>query len=125
MQQAPPSILLTFRRGFQSLLQCFLPILFRVFLPPLTRKQALVLGFCTSEQMFAADFFQIPTHDGHPCLSGWTVPTTGPVRDLHPLADIHASQTRTDGTDAFDTLYIGCEKFPQHDIYPVGAGGVM
>ena len=32
---------------------------------------------------------------------------------------------RTDGTDAFDTLYIGCEKFPQHDIYPVGAGGVM
>lgn len=23
---------------------------------------------------------------------------------------------RTDGTDAFDTLYIGCEKFPQADI---------
>lgn len=23
---------------------------------------------------------------------------------------------RTDGTDAFDTLYIGCEKFPQHDF---------
>ncbi len=21
------------------------------------------------------------------------------------------------GTDAFDTLYIGCEKFPQHDFY--------
>lgn len=31
----------------------------------------------------------------------------------------------SDGTDAFDTLYIGCEKFPQHDIYPVGTGGVM
>lgn len=29
---------------------------------------------------------------------------------------------RTDGTDAFDTLYIGCEKFPQHDFY--GVGGV-
>ena len=31
-------------------------------------------------------------------------------------------QHRTDGTDAFDTLYIGCEKFPQHDFY--GVGGV-
>ena len=34
---------------------------------------------------------------------------------------------RTDGTDAFDTLFIGCEKFPQSD-YSVGMvdmGGVM
>ena len=31
---------------------------------------------------------------------------------------------RTDGTDAFDTLYIGCEKFPQHDLYPICVGGV-
>ena len=27
--------------------------------------------------------------------------------------------------DAFDTLYIGCEKFPQHDVYPVALGGVL
>ncbi len=27
--------------------------------------------------LFDADFFQIPARDGHPCLSGWTVPTTG------------------------------------------------
>ena len=26
--------------------------------------------------MFAADFFQIPPRDGHPCLSGYTIPTT-------------------------------------------------
>ena len=32
---------------------------------------------------------------------------------------------RTDGTDAFDTLYIGCEKFPQHDIVPLDVGGVF
>lgn len=34
---------------------------------------------------------------------------------------------RTDGTDAFDTLYIGCEKFPQSEVYggAIGAGGVM
>ena len=25
-------------------------------------------------------------------------------------------ETRTDGSDAFDTLYIGCERFPQTDI---------
>ena len=32
---------------------------------------------------------------------------------------------RTDGTDAFDTLYIGAEKFPYKEIYPVTASGVM
>ena len=26
---------------------------------------------------------------------------------------------RTDGSDAFDTLYIGCEKFPQADTFLV------
>ena len=29
-----------------------------------------------------------------------------------------------DGTDVFDTLYIGCEKLPQHDLYPNAIGGV-
>ena len=32
---------------------------------------------------------------------------------------------RTDGTDAFDTLYIGTEKFPYREIFPVTASGVM
>ncbi|MCR5850400.1 MAG: hypothetical protein K6G92_06780 [Bacteroidaceae bacterium] len=32
---------------------------------------------------------------------------------------------RTDGTDAFDTLFIGCEKFPQSQYVSVDAGGVM
>ena len=32
---------------------------------------------------------------------------------------------RTDGTDAFDTLFIGCEKFPQQDMYNFSGGGVM
>ena len=34
---------------------------------------------------------------------------------------------RTDGTDAFDTLYIGCEKFPQSDTsaFSVDINGVM
>lgn len=32
---------------------------------------------------------------------------------------------RTDGTDAFDTLYIGCEKFPYHDNFGFTTSGVV
>ena len=32
---------------------------------------------------------------------------------------------RTDGTDAFDTLYIGAEKFPQRNFYPISTNGVL
>jgi hypothetical protein len=32
---------------------------------------------------------------------------------------------RTDGTDAFDTLYIGCEKFPFHDSFSLSTSGVV
>lgn len=32
---------------------------------------------------------------------------------------------RTDGTDAFDTLYIGAEKFPYRETFPVSASGVL
>lgn len=31
---------------------------------------------------------------------------------------------RTDGTDAFDTLYIGAEKFPFHDSFALSVSGV-
>lgn len=32
---------------------------------------------------------------------------------------------RTDGTDAFDTLYIGCEKFPYSDCFSLTMSGVI
>ena len=32
---------------------------------------------------------------------------------------------RTDGTDAFDTLYIGCEKFPVTSTTSFSIGGVL
>ena len=32
---------------------------------------------------------------------------------------------RTDGTDAFDTLYIGCEKFPFHDSFTLPTAGII
>ena len=34
-------------------------------------------------------------------------------------------QHRTDGTDAFDTLYIGCEKFPYRDSFGISSSGVL
>ena len=30
--------------------------------------KCLVCGFCTSDQMFASGFLQIPSRGGHPCL---------------------------------------------------------
>lgn len=32
---------------------------------------------------------------------------------------------RTDGSDAFDTLYIGCEKFPYRDSFSLSISGVL
>jgi hypothetical protein len=34
-------------------------------------------------------------------------------------------QHRTDGTDAFDTLYIGCAKFPQQNVSQISVSGVL
>jgi len=31
----------------------------------------------------------------------------------------------TDGSDAFDSLYIGCEKFPVHDTVSVPVSGIL
>ena len=42
----------------------------------------------------------------------------------NPESEEDLLEHRTDGTDAFDTLYIGCEKFPQHDFYGGFVGGV-
>ena len=45
--------------------------------------------------------------------------------EKQPESEEDLLEHRTDGTDAFDTLYIGCEKFPQHDVYPIALGGVL
>ena len=45
--------------------------------------------------------------------------------EKQPESEEDLLEHRTDGTDAFDTLYIGCEKFPQHEVYPVALGGVL
>ena len=44
--------------------------------------------------------------------------------EKNPESEEDLLEHRTDSTDAFDTLYIGCEKFPQHDFYGFSVGGV-
>lgn len=44
--------------------------------------------------------------------------------EKNPESEEDLLEHRTDGTDAFDTLYIGCKKFPQHDFYGGFVGGV-
>ena len=44
--------------------------------------------------------------------------------EKQPESEEDLLEHRTDGTDAFDTLYFGCEKFPQHDLYLIAIGGV-
>lgn len=42
------------------------------------------------------------------------------------LNDIEVPSLETpDGTDAFDTLYIGAEKFPFHDTFTLITTGVL
>lgn len=36
-----------------------------------------------------------------------------------------AMRHRTDGTDAFDALYMGCEKFPYRDAFSLTMSGVL
>uniref|UniRef100_UPI0040273012 hypothetical protein n=1 Tax=Alloprevotella sp. TaxID=1872471 RepID=UPI0040273012 len=45
--------------------------------------------------------------------------------EKNPESEEDLLERRTDGTDAFDTLYIGCEKFPLYDFYGgISLGGV-
>ena len=44
--------------------------------------------------------------------------------EKHAESEEDLLEHRTDGTDAFDTLYIGCEKFPFHDSFILSVSGV-
>ena len=44
-----------------------------------------------------------------------TVFTSRRLGEKLPESEENLLQHRTDGSDAFDTLYIGCAKFPQAD----------
>ena len=42
-----------------------------------------------------------------------------------PESEESLLERRTDGTDAFDTLYIGCEKFPQSSGAALSLSGIF
>jgi len=44
--------------------------------------------------------------------------------EKQPESEEDLLEHRTGDTDAFYTLYSCCEKFPQHDLYPIAIGGV-
>ncbi len=62
-------------------------------MPTYLSELSLICGFCPSDQRFAYSFFQILSHDKHPCCSAIHFPLSGHVRDLHPLEFTHAGQT--------------------------------
>ena len=45
--------------------------------------------------------------------------------EKNPESEEDLLEHRTDGTDAFDTLYIGCEKFPYRDTFALPSSGVL
>ena len=75
---------------------------------------SLVSSFCALGQMFAADFFQIPPRDGHPCLSGYTIPTIrarwglAPVRQCSCRAYKKARGTRVYSAGHFMCAEVYC-----------------
>src|SRR5690625_4002253 len=54
---------------------------------------SLICSFCSSGRGFAADFLQIPPHDGHPCLKLHFL-LQRRVRDFHPIVIAHAGRTK-------------------------------
>ena len=72
---------------------------------------SLVSSFCSSDQMFAADFFQIPPRDGHPCLSGYTIPTIRARWGLAPVRhySCRAYQKRPERNSGLFALQDGLE----------------
>ena len=72
---------------------------------------SLVSSFCSSNQMFAADFFQIPPRDGHPCLSGYTIPTIRARCGLAPVRhySCRAYQKRPERNSGLFALQDGLE----------------
>ena len=109
-----------------------------VLLATLSTYFSLVSSFCTLGQMFAADFFQIPPRDGHPCLSGYTIPTIrarwglAPVRQCScrayhkggwlenhpPLRISHKNKSQTGGQAQVTHQPFSLFSIVYHQFYP-------
>lgn len=66
-------------------------VLFRLANSP--THHGLICDFCSSGRDFAADFLQIPPHDGHPCL--WLILLAAKrIADFHRPVCAHAGRTK-------------------------------
>ena len=93
-----------------------------------------ILTWTLSESTFIDKAFVLrPTNVGQGLFLCGQQPSASPPVTLRfictywckqPESEKDLLEHRTEDTDAFDTLYIGCEKFPQHDLYPICVGGV-
>ncbi|MBD5328367.1 MAG: hypothetical protein HDS03_00515 [Bacteroides sp.] len=45
-------------------------------------------------------------------------------REILAESEEELLEHRTDGTDAFDTLYFSCEKSPYHDTFSLAMSGI-
>ena len=70
---------------------------------------SLISSFCSLGQMFAADFFQIPPRNGHPCLSGYTIPTIRARWGLTPVRQYSCRAYKQEKTGflLFSLVFVG------------------
>jgi len=54
---------------------------------------SLISCFCSSSQMFALGFLQIPPRGGHPCHQLWFL-SSRPIRDFNPIEIKYAWHTK-------------------------------
>ncbi|MBD5210757.1 MAG: hypothetical protein HDS69_10385 [Bacteroidales bacterium] len=47
------------------------------------------------------------------------------TKQHYGVSRIASRNSRNDGTDAFDTIYIGCEKFPYRDSFSLSMSGII
>ena len=62
----------------------------------LIRTVSLIHDFCPSDQWFASGFLQIPSHNGHPCLVGYSL-NPSPLEDAAQPPE----RKRKEATDAY------------------------
>ena len=80
----------------------------------------------TGTERFTTRVESIPMNTATPAVAQVPTPSTfHKNKSGEKLAESEEDllEHRTDGTDAFDTLYIGCEKFPQEGISSVNYSG--
>ena len=87
-------------------------VLFRLANSP--AHHGLICDFCSSGRDFAADFLQIPPHDGHPCL--WLILLAAKrIADFHRPVCAHAGRT-SNGDTGFNSYRHSIHKYEKSHL---------